>query len=81
MEFLENQEQNESYTFKDMLLQPYKSDFILAMIKYFEAHEAINHWTLKKKCEFKNNHKNKYGKLRTILSIWFFKRKRFPDGT
>ena len=30
MLFAENQEQNESYTFKDMLLQPYQSDFILA---------------------------------------------------
>ena len=32
MEYAEDQEQNESYTFKDILLQPYKSYFILAMI-------------------------------------------------
>ena len=29
MEFEANQEQNESYNFKDMLLQPDKSDFII----------------------------------------------------
>ena len=33
MLFVTNQEQNKSYTFKDVLLQLYKSDFIIAMIK------------------------------------------------
>ena len=33
MVFVENQEQKESYTFRDMLLQPYKSYLILATIK------------------------------------------------
>ena len=32
MFFAENQEKNESYTFKEMLLQSYKSYFILAMV-------------------------------------------------
>ena len=41
--FEENQEKNESYTFKDMLLQPDKSNFILAIVKEVEAHEAINY--------------------------------------
>ena len=49
MVFAENKEQNESYTFKDMLLQPEKSDLIIAMIKEVKAHEAISHWTLMKK--------------------------------
>ena len=49
MVFAENQEQNEYYTFKDMLLQPEKSDLILSMIKEVKAHEAISHWTLMKK--------------------------------
>ena len=31
-----------------MLLQPDKSDFILAIIKEVEAHEAIIHWKLMK---------------------------------
>ena len=46
--FAENQEQNESYTFNYMLLQPGKSYFIISMIKEYEAHEAISHWTLMK---------------------------------
>ena len=31
-----------------------------------------------KNIEVKNKHKNKYGKLKTILSIWYFKRMRLP---
>ena len=30
--------------------------------------------------EVNNKQKNKYGKLKTILSIWHFKRKRLLDG-
>ena len=30
--------------------------------------------------EVNNKHKNKYGKLKNILSIWSLKRKIFPDG-
>ena len=78
MVFSENEKQNKSCTFTDILLQPYKSYFVLATIKYFESHEAISHWKLIKKSEVNNKHKNKYGKLKTILSIWYFKRKRFP---
>ena len=37
MLFAENQEQNESYTFKGMLLQPDRSDFILDIIKKFQS--------------------------------------------
>ena len=33
-----------------------------------------------KKSEANNKHKNKDGKIKTILSIWYFKCKRFPDG-
>ena len=32
-----------------------------------------------KNIEVNNNHKNKYGKLKTILSIWYFKLNRFLD--
>ena len=78
MVFAENQEQNQSYTFKDMLLQPDKSDFIIAIVKEVEVHEVINHWKLMKKSKVNNKHKNKDGKLKTILSLWYFKRKIFP---
>ena len=33
-----------------------------------------------KNSEANNNHKNKYRKLKNILSIWSFNRRRFPDG-
>ena len=38
MVFEANQEQNESYTFKDMLFQSDKSNFFLSVIKEVEAH-------------------------------------------
>ena len=60
-----------------MLSQPYNSDFILSMIKEVEAHESRGHWTLTKKSEVKNKHKNKDGKLKPLLSYWFFKRNIF----
>ena len=62
-----------------MLFQPYKSDFILAMIKEVEALEARCHCTVMKKSEVNNKYNNKYEKLKTILSILSFKNKRFPD--
>ena len=80
MVFSENQEQNKSYNFKDMLLQPSRSDFILSTIKEVEAHEHIINLKVMKKSELNNIHKNKDGKLKTILSIWYFKRRILPDG-
>ena len=80
MVFEENQKQNESYTFKDIFFQPNKSDFSLAMIKEVESHEYRSRWTLMIKGEFNNKHKNKDGKLKTTLSIWYFKHKIFPNG-
>ena len=79
MVFAANQEQNRSYIFKDMLLQPYKSYLILTMLEEFEAHKLRSHWTLTKNSEVDNNHKNKDGKLKTILYIWSFKRMKFSD--
>ena len=61
-----------------MMLQPEKSNFILAKIKEVEAHEARSHWTLMKNIEVNNKHKNKYGNLKTILSFWYFKCKILP---
>ena len=78
MEFAANQVQNESYTFKYMLLQPDNSYLIQAIIKEFEVHEYRSHWVLNKDRKVNNNHKNKHGNLKTILSIWSFKPKIFP---
>ena len=70
MVFIANQEQNESYKFKETLLQPDNPDLILAIIKEAEAHEARSHCIFTKTSEVNNNLKNKYGKLKTVLSIW-----------
>ena len=40
--FVENQEQNESYTFNDFFLKIDKSDFILAIIKAIESYKNKN---------------------------------------
>ena len=61
-------------------LQLYKFDFIIYIIKEVEAHEYRSYWTLLKNSEVNNKYKNKYGKLKTILSSWYITRKRSPDG-
>ena len=64
----------------DMLLQPDNSYYILSMIKKVGAHEDRSNCTLMKNSEVKNKHNNKVGKLKNILSIWYFKQKRFLYG-
>ena len=63
-----------------MLLQPDKSYFNIEMIKEVEAYEVRSRWTHKKKIEVNNKHKNKDGDIKTVLSIWYFRRNRFLDG-
>ena len=63
-----------------MLLQLEKSYFILDMIKEVEEHESISHWTIMKNSEVNNKHKNKDGKLKTILYILSLNRKRLTYG-
>ena len=50
------------------------------MIIEVEVHEARSHCTLMKNSE--SNHKNKKqdGKVKAILSIWYFKHKRLTYG-
>ena len=49
------------------------------MIKEVESNKYRIHWTLMKiNIEVNNKHNKKDGKLKTILSIWSFKRKIFP---
>ena len=69
MVFRKKQEQNESYTLKDILLKP-----------ELETHEFRSHWKLMKNSEVNKKYKNKYGKLNTILSISDLKRNIFPYG-
>ena len=54
--------------------------FILSTIKEVAAHESRRHWTIIKKSEIKNKHKNKDGNPKTILSICSLKRKISTNG-
>jgi hypothetical protein len=65
--------ENDSYTFKNMLQQPDKAEFVKAMTKEVEAHESREHWTAMLRKDMPKDAK-------TILSIWSFKRKTLPDG-
>ena len=71
--FAANQQQNETYTFKDAMQQEDSSDFVKAMTKEIEAHENNNHWTMIERSSMPAGTK-------TILSILSFKHKRTPSG-
>jgi len=66
-------EQNEVFTYKEAMKQDDNRDFIKAMIKEINDHEQRNHWTMIPRSSLPAN-------VKTILSIWSFKRKRHPDG-
>ncbi len=40
MIFEANQEQNETYTFEEMMKQEYKGDFVMTMLKEVQDHET-----------------------------------------
>eukprot|EP00957_Ditylum_brightwellii_P193397 14725772-Ditylum_brightwellii.AAC.1 len=67
MAFAANQQQNETYTFK-------------AMLKEVKVHKNRNHWTYMLKSDVPKDKLDENVKLKTILLIWSFKRKRFPSG-
>ena len=70
---LAGKENNESYTFKQMLRQPDAADFVQAMIKEVNDHETRGHWEVIPRWQKPQGEK-------TVMAIWSFKRKRFPDG-
>ena len=74
MVLLVEKENNESYTFGQMLKQPDAADFIHPMIKKDDNHESRDHWDVVIRWE-------KPPDVKSILAIWDFKRKRFPDGS
>ena len=67
MVFVEKQEQNVPWTFKDIQFCPDQTESIWSMIKEIEDNEEINHWKFIKNSEFNNNHQNKGDKLKTVL--------------
>lgn len=64
---------NDTYTLKQMLQQNDKNDFIEAMKKEVLDHESHGHWTVIPRSMMPIG-------IKTIMAIWSFKRKRFPDG-
>ena len=56
-----------------MLKQPDAAEFIKSMSKEIDDHRSRGHWEVIPR-------RNKPSQAKTILAIWAFKRKRFPDG-
>ena len=73
MVFAAGQTNNEVYTFKDMLREDDRADFIAAMKTEISAHEKRKHWESVPRSSLPIGTK-------TIQAIWAFKRKRFPCG-
>ena len=64
---------NGVYTLKDVFKQDDIADFVSAMLSEVKDHEDREHWSMIQRSQMPAGAK-------TILSIWSFKRKRFPDG-
>ena len=69
---LSEKENNESYTFGQMLKQKSAADFIHVIIKEADDNDERNHWEVV-------HHWYKPPGVKTILSIWDFRRKHFPN--
>jgi hypothetical protein len=65
---------NEIFNYKKAMQQSDYHNFIKAMVHEVEDHETGQHWTLTKRCDLQPGTK-------TIMSIWSFKHKQYPDGT
>eukprot|EP00957_Ditylum_brightwellii_P160675 12232324-Ditylum_brightwellii.AAC.1 len=51
MAFAANQQQNETYTFNDMMKQDDRKDFIMDMLDEIKVHEDREHWMMTKRAE------------------------------
>ena len=71
--FVSTATDNESYTVKQMLQQEDAPSFIEAMKKEVEDHEKREHWEIVPRSTMTSGKK-------TIMMVWSFKRKRYPDG-
>eukprot|EP00957_Ditylum_brightwellii_P131579 10034649-Ditylum_brightwellii.AAC.1 len=79
MAFVANQQQNETYTYNGMMKQNDRKDFIMAMLYEIKVHKVREHWMLMKRAEVPAD-KRVNGKVKIIVSVLSFKRKRFPSG-
>jgi hypothetical protein len=64
---------NETFTYKTAMKEKDYTNFICAMMHEVDDHEKRNHWTIMPRCNMPAGSK-------TIMSIWSFKQKRYPDG-
>ena len=64
---------NDTYTYKSMLQQEDKNEFVKAMMKEIVDHESRKQWSIMRREDLPIGAK-------TILAIWSFNRKRFPDS-
>eukprot|EP00957_Ditylum_brightwellii_P048897 3709942-Ditylum_brightwellii.AAC.1 len=74
MAYAAKQQKNKTYTFNGIMKHPDQKEFVLSMLNEVKVHKDREHWTLMKKddvliCKRAN------GKVKTIISIWSFKRK------
>ena len=67
-------EANESYTFKEMLQQDDRNQFVEAMTKEIGDHTKRKHWEIIPRSQMHRG-------IKPIMEIWSFKRKQYPDGT
>ena len=79
MAFASNQEQNENYTFNDILKHNEIKDFVLAMKNKIKENTGHGHWNIVRRSDVSPGFCDNNRKLRMIISIWSFKKKRFPD--
>jgi hypothetical protein len=71
--FAAGKENNETYTFREMLKQEDRDNFIEAMQVEIDAHQTREHWEIIPRSQMPKE-------MKTIMAIWSFKRKRHPDG-
>ena len=74
MALVAGKENNEIYTFREMLKQEDSADFVKAMLKEANDNENREHWEIMLRTNMPKG-------IKTIMAIWSFKRKRFPDGS
>ena len=72
--FSVTKEANESYTFKEMLQQDDRNQFVEAMTKDIGDYTKRKHWEIVPRFHMPQG-------IKPIMAIWSFKRKLYPDGT
>jgi hypothetical protein len=65
---------NKVFTYTKAMHQPNSAQFLEAMSKEIDDHQACPHWEKVQRTMIPPRHN-------TVQAIWSFKRKRFPDGT